>query len=84
MPKQAKKILKYNPGEKSLKAQFVFYLDLECLLKNEKSCRNNAEKSYRKKKAIHEPSSWVMFTSCSFDEKENKLNYYKGKDYVKS
>ena len=23
-----------------------------------------------------------MFTSCSFDEKENKLNYYIGKDCV--
>ena len=84
MPQQAEKILKYNPGEKSLKAPFAIYLDLECLLKNEKSCQNNTEKSYREKKAIHEPSGWVMFTSCSFDEKENKLNYYKGKDYVKS
>ena len=25
---------KHNPGEKSLKAPFVFFLDLECLLKN--------------------------------------------------
>ena len=24
-----------------------------------------------------------MFTSCSFDEKENKLNYYRGKDVKK-
>ena len=23
-----------------------------------------------------------MFTSCSFDEKENKINYYRGKDYI--
>ena len=35
MPKWVKKILKYNPGEKSLKAQFAIYLDLECLLKKE-------------------------------------------------
>ena len=28
------KILKYNPGEKSLKAPFSVHLDLECLLKN--------------------------------------------------
>ena len=32
------------------------------------------------KKPIHEPSGWAMFTSCSFDKKENKLNYYRGKD----
>ena len=24
-----------------------------------------------------------MFTRCSFDKKENKLNYYKGKDYYR-
>ena len=33
MTKQVKKILKYNPGEKPLKAPFAIYLDLECLLK---------------------------------------------------
>ena len=36
----------------------------------------------QKKKARHEPSSWAMFTRCSFDKKENKLNYYRGKDCV--
>ena len=35
MPKCFEKILKYNPGEKSLKAPFAIYLDLECLLKKE-------------------------------------------------
>ena len=29
MPKWDEKILKYNHGEKSLKASFVIYLDLE-------------------------------------------------------
>ena len=38
MPKWVEKILKYNPGKKSLKAPFVIYLDLECLLKKEQSC----------------------------------------------
>ena len=79
-PKWVEKISKYNPGEKSLKAPFVIYLDLECLLKKEQSCENNSEKSYTEKKAKHEPSGWAMFTKCSFDEKENKLDYYKEKD----
>ena len=82
MPKQAEKIWKYNPGQKSLKAPFAIYLDLECSLKKEQSCQNNPEKSYTEEKAIYEPSSWEMFTSCSFDEKENKLNYYRGKDCI--
>ena len=44
------KILKYNPGEKSLKAPFEIYLDLECLLKKKREFRrnNNLEKSYKK------------------------------------
>ena len=63
-----------------LKAPLTIYLDLECLLKKEQSCQNNLEKSYTEKKSIHEPSGKAMFTSCSFDEKENKLNYYRGKD----
>ena len=50
--------------------------------KKKQSCQNNPEKSYTEKKAIHEPSGWAMFTSCSFDEKENKLNYYRGKDSI--
>ena len=41
LPKCFEKILKYNPGEKSLKAPFAIYLDLECLLKKEQSCENN-------------------------------------------
>ena len=32
IPKENNKILKYNPGEKSLKVPFVIYADLECIL----------------------------------------------------
>ena len=42
--------MKYNPAEKSLKAPFSFFLDLESLLKKEQSCQNNPEKSYAEKK----------------------------------
>ena len=82
MPKHAKKILKYVHGEKSLKAPFTIYLDLECLLKKEKSCQNNRKKSYTEKKHIHKLSVCAMFSSCSFDEKENELNYYRGKNCI--
>ena len=34
------------------------------------------------KKAKHESSGWVMFIKCSFDEKENKLDYYRKKDCI--
>ena len=52
-------------------------------IKKEQSYENNnIEKSYTKNKVIHEPSGWAMFTRCSFNEKENKLNYYRGKDCI--
>ena len=51
MPKWIEKVLKYNTREKSLKAPFTIYLDLECLLKKEQSCQNNLEKSYTEKKS---------------------------------
>ena len=83
IPKWFEKILKYNPGEKSLKAPFAIYFDLECLSKKEQPCENNnIEKSYTKNKPIHEPSGWAMFTRCSFNEKEDKLNYYRGNDCI--
>ena len=82
MPDWVNETIKHNPGEKSLKTPFVIYLDLECSLKKLQSSKSNPEKSYTEKKARHEPSGWAMFTKCSFDKKENKLNYYKGKDRI--
>ena len=43
---------------------------------------NNLKKSYTEKKAKHEPSGWAIFTKCSFDEKENKLDYCRRKDCI--
>ena len=56
MPDWANKTIKYNPGEKPLKASFSFFLDLECILKKLQSNQNNPEKSYTEKKVRHEPS----------------------------
>ena len=75
MPEWVNKTIKHNPGEKSLKAPFAIYLDLECLLKKVKSSQNNNEKPYTEKKARHEPSGWSMFIRCSFDKKK-QLNCY--------
>ena len=84
MSKWVEKILKYNPGEKSLKAPFTIYLDLEYLLKKEQSRENNnnnnnLEKSYTETIDKYEPSGWEMFTKCLFVENENKLDYYRRK-----
>ena len=82
MPEWVNKILKDNPGEKSFKKPFVINLNLECTLKTLQSIQNNPEKCYTGKNARHEPSGWSMFTRCSFDKRENKFNYYRGKDCI--
>ena len=50
MPDWANKTIKYNPGEKSLKAPFSFFLDLECILKKLQSNQNNQKNFMQKKK----------------------------------
>ena len=77
MPQVAKRVIKYAHGEKSLKAPFVIYLDLEYLLKKEQSYQNNPEKLWKEKKAAHEPSGWAMFSKCSFDKAENNKQIIK-------
>ena len=53
-------------------------------IKKIQSTQKKPKKSYTEKKARHEPSGWAMFTRCSFDKKENKLNYYRGKDCIEN
>ena len=80
MPNEDNKILKYNHGEKSLKASFMIYDNLECLLEKMHSCQNNPEKSYAEKKSKHTPSGYSLFINCSFELTKNKLDCYKTKD----
>ena len=51
MQEEGKNILKYSPGDKSLKVTFIIYADLECLLKKEQPCQNNPKNSYTQRKA---------------------------------
>ena len=61
----------------------MIYADLECLLKKCIHVKIILKKSYTEKKTKHTPSGHSLFTSCSFDSAENKLDCYKGKDSVK-
>ena len=45
-------------------------------------CQNNSEKSYTEKKTKDSPSGYSIFTSCSFDPTKNKLDRYKGEDFM--
>ena len=80
MPDENNKILKYNPGEKSLKHPFIIYADLECLLEKIDTCHNNPKKSHTEKKARHKPSGYSLVTYCLFDKKKTSWSYYRGKD----
>ena len=83
MPTKDNNITKYNHGEKSMKVPFIIYADLECLLEKMSTCINNPNESSTTKINKHTPSGYWIFTSCSFDESRNKLNYYRGKDCMK-
>ena len=83
MPIKDNNIIKYNHGEKSMKVTFIIYADLECLLEKISTCINNPSESSPTKINKHTPSGYSIFTSCSFDESKNKLNYYRGKDCMK-
>ena len=75
IPDEDNEILKYIPGEKSLRVPFLIYADLECLLKKISTCSNNPDKSYTEKKAVHKPPGYSLVTCCSFDESKNERKY---------
>ena len=79
MPKEDNKILKYNPGKKSMKFPFIIYANLESLLEKMNTCHNNPKKSSTSKINKHTPSVYSLFTHCSFDTTKNKLDYYRTK-----
>ena len=83
IPTKGNNIIKCNHGEKSMNVSFVIYADLECILDKMSTCMNNPNESYTAKINKHIPSGYFIFTSCSFDESKNKLNYYRGNDCMK-
>ena len=76
-------LLKYTHGTKFMKAPYVNYGDIECLIRKIDTCSNDPSKSSTEKINKHKMCGYSMFTSCLFDEKNNKLDYYRGKDCLK-
>ena len=83
MPEKGKNILKYSPGDKSLKFSVLIYADLECLLKKKQPRQNNPKNSYRQRKAKDKPSGNSLSLNCSFDETKNRRKFYRRKDCIK-
>ena len=67
MPNENNKILKHNLREKSMKAPFIIFADLESLLDEMSTCHNNPKKSSTTKINKHASSGYSLFTHCSFD-----------------
>ena len=80
MPTKDNNTIKYNQGEKSIKLPFAIYADLECLLEKMSTCIINPNESSTTEINKHTPSGYSIFTSCSFGESKNKINYYRGDD----
>ena len=83
MPEEDNRILKYNHGEKSMRAPFVIYADLERLLEKMSTCYNDPEKSSTTKINKHISSGYSLFRCSSFNTIENKLGYYRDEDCMK-
>ena len=49
MPYEDNKTLEFNQYQKSHKAPFIIYADLECLIEKIHGCKNNPENSSTKK-----------------------------------
>ena len=77
------KILEFNQYEKSDKAPFIIYVDLECIIEKINGYKNNRENSYTTNVSEHIPSGFSMSTISSFRSIGNKHDVYKGKGCMK-
>ena len=79
IPFEDTKILEFNQYQKSGKALFVIYADLECLIEKIDGYKNNPDNSYTTKVGEHIPSDFSMSTISSFKSIENKHDLYRSK-----
>ena len=78
------KILEFSQYQKSDKAPFVIYTDLECTIAKIDICKNNPENSSTTKISKHIPSGFSKFTMSLFRNIENKYDLYRGKSCIKN
>ena len=66
------KIFGFSQYQKSDKALFIIYADLECLIEKIDGCKSNPEKSSTTKVGEHIPSDFLRSTISSFKSIESK------------
>ena len=77
------KLLEFDQYQKSNKAPFIIYADLECIIGKTDGCKNHPENLSTIKVSKHIPSGFSMSTISSFRSIENKHDVYRGKDCMK-
>ena len=65
MPSKDIKIFEFNQYQKSDKAPFIIYTDLECLIGKIDRSKNNPDNSFTTKVGEHIPSGFSMSTISS-------------------
>ena len=77
------KILELNQYQKSDKAPFIIYADLQCIIEKIDGCKNNLKNSSTTKVSKHIKSGFSISTVSSFKSIEDKHDVYRGKDCMK-
>ena len=83
MPSDDIKILEFNQYQKSDKAPFIIYADLECIMEKIDGWKNDLENSSATKVSEHITSCFSISTISSFRSIENNHDVYRGKDFMK-
>ena len=81
MPEKGASVL--NPSVKSMRAPYAIFADIESLLKKMDAFTNDTDKSSTKQLKKPEMCGYSLVTHCSFDEKNNAIDRYRGKDCLK-
>ena len=84
LPSEHTKILEFNQYQKSNKAPFTIYADLECITERIDGCKNNPENLSTTKVSKHIPSSVSVSTISPFRSIENKHDVIEVKTVWKS
>ena len=78
------KTLEFNQYQKSDKASFIIYADLECIIEKIDRCRNDTKNSSTTKVSQNIPPGSSISTISSFRSIENKDNVYRDEDCMKT
>ena len=79
MPSEDTKISESNQYQKSDKALFIIYADLECITEKIDGCKNNPENSSNAKVSEYIWSGFSMSKISSFKSIENNHDVYRSK-----